>query len=322
MKILAIESSCDDCAVAIIEDGTKVRANVLASQEKIHAAYGGVVPEVASREHLRTIYPLVEKALKQAKMKPEELDALAVTAGPGLLGSLIIGINAAKTLAWLWNKPLIPINHLQAHVYAAFLDRKEDVKFPIIGLVASGGHTEIVKIGRHGEYKYLGGTVDDAVGEAFDKVARFLGLGYPGGPAIAKEALKANTKKLQLPRPMMKEGLEFSYSGLKTAATRVKDKPEEIAWAFQESATDVLVEKLYLAAKTYKAKTVIIGGGASANVRLREKLVERMKDQSAELIIPEFKYCTDNAAMIGAAAYYVGLLKKSQWYNTRVMESA
>lgn len=305
MLILAIESSCDDCGVAIIENGNRCLVNLVASQEKIHAQFGGVVPEVASREHLRTVYPLVEKALKQAKLKVADIDALAVTAGPGLLGSLLVGVNAARTLAWLWNKPLIPVNHLAGHVYAAWLSGRK-IEFPVVGLVASGGHTEIVLLKKIGDYIYLGGTVDDAMGEAFDKVARHLGLGYPGGPAIAKAAAKVKATKLVLPRPMIDEdNFDFSFSGLKTAAARVVGKKPEVAKAFEDAAVDVVAEKLMRAARQHKAKTVIIGGGVAANQRLREELFTRV-GPGMQLLVPPREYCTDNAAMIGAAAYFVG----------------
>lgn len=318
MLILAIESSCDDCGLAIIENGNRCLVNLVASQEMIHAEYGGVVPEVASREHLRTVYPLVERALKQAKLKVSDIDALAVTAGPGLLGSLLVGVNAARTLAWLWDKPLIPVNHLAGHIYAAWLTGHK-IEFPVVGLVASGGHTEIVLLNKIGDYIYLGGTVDDAMGEAFDKVARYLDLGYPGGPAIAKAAAKVKSTKLVLPRPMIDEdNFEFSFSGLKTAATRAVGKKAEVAKAFEDAAVDVVSEKLMRAARQYKAKTVIIGGGVAANQRLREELFTRV-GPGMQLIVPPREYCTDNAAMIGAAAYYAKGKKATDPLKVAVM---
>lgn len=318
MRILAIESSCDDCGVAIVEDGTRCLINLVASQEKIHAEYGGVVPEVASREHLRTVYPLVERALERSKLKLSDIDALAVTNGPGLLGSLLVGVNAARTLAWLWGKPLIPVNHLAGHVYAAWLMGKEIV-FPVVSLVASGGHTEIVLMKKPGDYIYLGGTVDDAIGEAFDKVARYLKLGYPGGPAIAKAAASVKSPKLVLPRPMLDEdNFDFSFSGLKTAAIRAKGSKQQVARAFEDAAVEVVAEKLMRAAQLHNAKTVIIGGGVAANQKLREELFIRV-GPGMQLIVPAREYCTDNAAMIGAAAYFVQKSKATNPLEVAVM---
>jgi len=319
MNILAIESSCDDCGVAIVKDGVDVIVNLVASQEKIHAKFGGVVPEVASREHLRTVFPLVDLALTKAKLKLSDIDAIAVTTGPGLLGSLLVGVHAAKTLAWLWNKPLISVNHLQGHVYSGWL-AGEKVEFPVVALVASGGHTEIISMGKHGDYKYLGGTVDDAIGEAFDKTARRLGLGYPGGPAISKEAELAKGPGVELPRPMLKEeNYNFSFSGLKTAVTRVEGSRSEIAKGFEDAAVEVVATKLLRAANQIQAKTIIIGGGVAANRRLRE-VIKILSGENMKVLIPDMKYCTDNAAMIGAAAYFVSSKKKNpgQWYNTEV----
>jgi len=331
MKILAIESSCDDTAVAILNN-QEVLVSLIASQEKLHAEFGGVVPEVASREHMKAIYPLIEMALRKAKLKVKDIDAIAVTVEPGLLGSLLVGINAAKTLGYLWKKPVIEVNHLLGHVYAGFIDNtsgpeghpvRRKVSFPVIALVASGGHTELVLVRHHGDYKYLGGTRDDAAGEAFDKAAKTLGLGYPGGPAIAAEAAKsqATTSKIQknsrfqipdskfphLPRPMIdSDDLNFSFSGLKTAVIRAKGKKENIAYEFQEAVVDVLTSKLIKAARKYKVKTIMLGGGVAANQVLRSRTEELAKKNSLKLIIPDFKYCTDNAAMIGMVAYHLG----------------
>ena len=308
MYILAIETSCDDSAVAVL-DNRRVLANLVSSQEKLHADFGGVVPEVASREHLKAIYPLVDLALKKAKLTPRQIDKIAVTSGPGLLGSLLVGINAAKTLGYLWGKPVVGINHLLGHIYAGFIDN--DIKFPLVALISSGGHTELVLVRRHGDYKYLGGTQDDAAGEAFDKAARVLGLGYPGGPAIA--AVAANIQSpisngaVKLPRPMIDEGLNFSFSGLKTALIRTKGKKEDLAHEFQEAVVDVLSTKLMRAAKKYKVKTVLLGGGVAANKRLREEVSDLAKTSALKLVIPDFKYCTDNAVMIGIVSYYTKL---------------
>jgi N6-L-threonylcarbamoyladenine synthase len=303
MRILAIESSCDDTAVAVVENGRRVLVSLVASQEKIHAAFGGVVPEVASRQHLEAIYPLIELALQKTKLLVKQIDAIAVTTNPGLLGSLLVGVNAAKTLGYLWNKPVILVNHLLGHIYAGWLGDAK-IEYPLISLVTSGGHSEIVLTRSDGEYKYVGGTRDDAAGEAFDKVARLLKLGYPGGPAVSKAAEAGKVGKLVLPRPMMDEdNFDFSFSGLKTAVTKVAGNKADIAREFQEAVVEVLTCKLMAAAKKYKAKTIIVGGGVSANKRLREEVQTQALGLGLKVVIPEFKYCTDNAAMIGAAAY-------------------
>lgn len=319
---MALESSCDDMGVAILKDGTECLANVVASQEKIHAKFGGVVPEVASREHLRVVFSLVELAMKKAKVGIADIDYLAVTAGPGLLGSLLVGVNAAKTLAWIWNKPLIPVNHLAGHVYSGWLNNV-DIEFPVVSLVASGGHTEIVLMKKHGDYIYLGGTVDDAIGEAFDKVARYLKLGYPGGPAISRKAASYSKEGVVLPRPMLNEdNYNFSFSGLKTAVTRVSGGVSAVAKGFEEAAVEVVVEKLIRASRENGAKTIIVGGGVAANNRLREELFSRVYP-GLKVVIPAREYCTDNAAMIGVAGYFQlkakrGNSSKYKWYNTNV----
>jgi N6-L-threonylcarbamoyladenine synthase len=325
MRILAIETSCDDTTVAIVE-GIKEKVRVLTSrvwsQERLHASFGGVVPEVASREHLKAIYPLIDEALSDCKLRPKDIDAIAVTTGPGLLGSLVVGINAAKTLAYLWKKPLVSVDHLRGHLYAGFLTDAK-VKFPIIGLLASGGHTEWVLTKKHGDYKRLGGTLDDAAGEAFDKVARILGLGYPGGPAIASVAEKTiKPSKIKLPRPMLdKSKLDVSFSGLKTAvlyAVRKANK-DELAREFQQAVVDTLVAKTKLAVAKYKPATVVLGGGVASNKVLRAELKEALSGVNTRLVVAEPKYCTDNAAMIAAAAYFNYQRGKGyEWYNARV----
>lgn len=319
MRILAIESSCDDTAVAIVENGRRVLVSLVASQEKLHAKYGGVVPEVASRQHLEAIYPLIDLALEKAKVSVKQIDAIAVTTNPGLLGSLLVGVSAAKTLGYLWNKPVISVNHLLGHIYAGWLGG-EKIAYPLVSLVTSGGHSEIVLTKKDGEYKYVGGTRDDAAGEAFDKVARVLKLGYPGGPAIGKKALEGKAGKISLPRPMLDEpNFDFSFSGLKTAVTRISGRPADIAYEFQEAVVDVLVGKLMAVAKKYRAKTVLIGGGVSANKRLREVVQTKASELGLKVIIPEFKYCTDNAAMVGTAAYFIRNPRKDKWYNANVI---
>jgi len=318
MRILAIESSCDDTAVAIVEEGHRVLVNLVSSQEKLHAKYGGVVPEVASRRHLEVIYPLIELALKRARLTPDKISAIAVTTHPGLLGSLLVGVNAAKTLGYLWNKPVVGVNHLAGHIYAGWLG-KAKIQYPLVSLVTSGGHSEIVLTRKMGEYKYLGGTLDDAAGEAFDKVARHLKLGYPGGPAVALRAMAGRPAKVALPRPMLDEdNFDFSFSGLKTAVTRVVGRRADIAREFQEAIVEVLSEKLFSAAKRYGAKTVLIGGGVAANKRLREEVEKRAQKLGVRVIIPDFEYCTDNAAMIGVAAWYQHDPRRDWWYNTNV----
>ncbi|OGB73617.1 tRNA (adenosine(37)-N6)-threonylcarbamoyltransferase complex transferase subunit TsaD [candidate division Kazan bacterium RIFCSPHIGHO2_01_FULL_44_14] len=344
MKILAIETSCDDTGVAIVENGHRVLVNLVASQEKLHATFGGVVPEVASREHLKAVFPLIDLALQKAKSTPKKIDAIAVTVGPGLLGSLLVGVNAAKVLGYLWGKPVVPVNHLMGHIYAGFINRPK-VGLPVLALVVSGGHSELVLIKKQGEYKYLGGTRDDAAGEAFDKVARLLGLGYPGGPAVAAEAakLQITNDKLQmlrrrgivLPRPMLGEdNLDFSFSGLKTAVAIVVANSKlhppaggpndnqvraEIAHEFQSAVVDVLVGKLFRAVIQYQPKTIVLGGGVVANRELRKRVEELAGKHNWRLAIPDFQYCTDNAAMVGAAAWHIGISKNSQWYNVNVI---
>ncbi|MFH0905521.1 MAG: tRNA (adenosine(37)-N6)-threonylcarbamoyltransferase complex transferase subunit TsaD [bacterium] len=323
-RILAIESSCDDTAVAVVASspagkGHRVLVSLVASQEKLHAQFGGVVPEMASRQHLRAIYPLIDLALKRAKLTPAKVDAIAVTTHPGLLGSLLVGVNAAKTLGYLWSKPVIGVNHLLGHIYAGWIGNARIV-YPLISLVTSGGHSEIVLTRQPGEYKCIGGTRDDAAGEAFDKAARLLKLGYPGGPAIALKAVAGRPGKVSLPRPMLDEdNFDFSFSGLKTAVVRVKGKPGDIAYEFQEAVVETLAKKLFATVERYKAKTVLIGGGVAANPRLREEVKKRAKAVGVPVVIPDFKYCTDNAAMIGMAAFYIQNPKQDRWYNANVI---
>lgn len=319
MKILAIESSCDDTGVAIVENGRRVLVSLVASQEKLHAKFGGVVPEVASRQHLEAIYPLIELALSKAKLSQREIDAIAVTTHPGLLGSLLVGVSAAKTLGYLWDKPVIGVNHLLGHIYAGWLGG-EKIEYPLVSLVTSGGHSEIVLTTYDGEYKYVGGTRDDAAGEAFDKVARLLKLGYPGGPAVAHRAMAGSAGKVHLPRPMIEEkNFDFSFSGLKTAVTKTKGRSADIAKEFQEAVVETLTHKLMRAAEKYKAKTILVGGGVSANRRLREEVTKRASQIGLPVVIPEFQHCTDNAAMIGSAAYYTRQSAKDKWYNANVL---
>lgn len=321
MKILSIETSCDETSAAIVEDGKKIISNIIASSADMHAKTGGVIPENAAREQIKSIIPVLQEAM--GKLTQSDIDAIAVTIGPGLIGSLLVGVETAKTLAHLWNKPIVPINHLIGHIYANWLN--ETPQFPALALVVSGGHTDLILMKNHGKIKYLGGTRDDAAGEAFDKTARILGLPYPGGPSISKEAQKFieknPDKKLNLfPRPMLDEdNLDWSFSGLKTAvANFIKNNPkfekEEMAAQIQEAIIDSLVGKSLRAIEIYNPKSFLLAGGVAANKRLRISLQTRItsietgrdsgKRNRTRLYIPEFALCTDNAAPIGAAAYY------------------
>ena len=334
IRILAIESSCDETGAAIIDHGRIIRSNVVASQASIHARYGGVVPEVASRHQLSAIAPVIESALEEAGASWESVDAIAATYGPGLAGSLLVGLSAAKALAFARGLPFLGVNHLEAHIYANWLRADSDPLpnslpsaggawpgdpgFPLLALVISGAHTELVSIPRHGVYELLGQTLDDAAGEAFDKVARLLGLGYPGGPAIqsaaaAREASAANP--YTLPRAWLRGSFNFSFSGLKTATlelTRATNggsgeneaRIRNIAAAFQESVVDVLATKTVRAAQKLGARQVLLAGGVAANLPLRERLDTLLRTHDIALRYPPVALCTDNAAMIGAAAYF------------------
>lgn len=324
MLVLGIETSCDETAVAVIRDGREILSNVISSQVEVHARYGGVVPEVASRQHMLAITPIYRKALAEAGVTPHDLDTIAVTAGPGLAGSLLVGVNYAKGLALGLGAPLYGMNHLEGHMYAGWLEDgptpEEAIGFPMVCLLVSGGHTELVMMRGHGDYELLGSTRDDAAGEAFDKAARVLGLGYPGGPAIQKTAELA-TRIEPLPRAWMRGTLEFSFSGLKTALLNKAreqgvaldgDRPggldetgEErrnaLAAGFQEAVVDVLVTKTLEAVEQHSARGIIVGGGVSANAVLRTTIQER---SPVPVAIPRPVLCTDNGAMIAAAAFY------------------
>jgi N6-L-threonylcarbamoyladenine synthase len=368
MLVLGIESSCDETGAALIENGRLIQSNVVATQIEIHNRYGGVVPEVASRQQLAAILPVIETALEQAFCRWDDIDAVAATYGPGLAGSLLVGLTVGKTLSLVCGRPFLGVNHLEAHIYANWLRTmphgqrgegtaslycKGDPAFPLLCLVVSGAHSELVLVREHGDYELLGQTRDDAAGEAFDKVARVLGLGYPGGPAIqeaaqqAEEALKQQHKSREqaynayrLPRAWLNGTYDFSFSGLKTAmlhlaegiaslrgsqvggehhqqnqATRytrmgAQSVPTEIpqvallAASFQEAVVDVLARKTSQAAQEYHVKQVLLAGGVAANVRLRERLVEELQPQGISLKFPAIQHCTDNAAMIGSAAFF------------------
>ncbi|MGI6360328.1 MAG: tRNA (adenosine(37)-N6)-threonylcarbamoyltransferase complex transferase subunit TsaD [Acholeplasmatales bacterium] len=309
MIILAVESSCDETSVAVVKNGKEVLSNIVNSQIEIHKKFGGVVPEIASRNHIVNMTYVFKEAIKKANITHDEIDLVAVTHGPGLIGSLLVGINAASAYALSYDKPLIGINHIKGHIYAANLDN--DLKFPLVALIVSGGHTELIYMKNHNDYEILGETLDDAVGEAYDKVARMLDLGYPGGPIIDKLAEKGNDT-YNLTRPYLdKDEYMFSFSGIKSAVNNIiyhaNKKGEEInkanlACSFQEAVIDVLIYKLKLAVKNYNVDNIVIAGGVAANKRLRERVFKEIENKN--IIIPKMEYCTDNAAMIGAAAYY------------------
>lgn len=308
MRILGIETSCDETAAAVVEDGSKILSNKIASQVEIHARYGGVVPEVASRQHLLAIIPIIEQAMTEAEVNWDDLEGIAVTVGPGLAGSLLVGVNVAKAIALARRLPIIGVNHLEGHIYANWLvDQRSDSAplFPLVCLIVSGGHSDIVLMKGHGKYVMLGRTRDDASGEAFDKAARILGLGYPGGPAIERAA-KAGTACIPLPRAWLKGTNDFSFSGIKTALLRLVEENKvpnqaDAAASFQEAVVDVLVTKTIAAATVYKAKQILLAGGVAANGSLRQRLV---KDSPLPVFIPPLVLCTDNAAMIAACGYY------------------
>lgn len=319
MKILAIETSCDETAAAVIEDG-RILSSVIASQAKLHAKFGGVVPEVAAREHVPVIMPTIDLALKQAQIKLIDLDTIAVTKGPGLATSLSVGIDAAKGLALALDIPLLPVNHMEAHVYANMVD--EIPVFPALILIVSGGHTMIVQMTGHGKYKLIGETVDDAAGEAFDKTAKLLGLGYPGGPLISKLAEDGDPEAFDFPRPMLANpGFDFSFSGLKTAVLYETQKHKKIdkkmtkdfAASVQAAIIETLIGKFWQAAVKFPSKTLMLGGGVAANKKLREETIRLSDKLGVACSIPASVYCTDNAAMIGLAAYYRIKSKKAKY---------
>jgi N6-L-threonylcarbamoyladenine synthase len=314
-RILAIESSCDETAAAVLVNGTRILSNVIASQIELHAQYGGVFPEMASREHILAIYPVVEKALQQAHLGLDELDAIAVTRGPGLAGSLVVGMNMAKALSLGSGLPLIGINHLEGHLYSAWINIDDDTNqatpdFPVVALIVSGGHTSLILMKDHLTYEHLGSTLDDAAGEAFDKVARLLGLPYPGGPSIQKAAERGSATAFKFPRARLGDSWNFSFSGLKTAVLREVKKLQsegkvipvnDIAASFQAAVVDVLAEKTFMAAKRFGTQHIVIAGGVSANRGLRKAMANQKLYQ---VHIPPLKLCTDNAAMIATAGYF------------------
>jgi N6-L-threonylcarbamoyladenine synthase len=307
-RILGIETSCDETAAAIVEHATIVRSSVVASQIDRHARYGGVVPEIASRAHVELLTPVVAEALVEAGVADDEVEAVAATAGPGLIGSLLVGVSAAKALALVWDVPFVAVNHLEAHLYASFLEQP-DLEMPLVVLLVSGGHTMLVHMQGHGRYRLLGQTIDDAAGEAFDKVARFLGLGYPGGPAIDKVAVEGDPAAIAFPRAMRDGGYDFSFSGLKTAViNHVRRNPEvstaDVAAGFQEAVVDVLVTKARRAARDVGATGICLGGGVAANSLLRARTVAACEEDGLRPFVPSRSMCTDNAAMIAAAGWW------------------
>jgi len=310
MIVLGIESSCDETGVAIYDDDKGIIADVLHSQVKLHARYGGVVPELASRDHVRRTVPLVREALKIAGIEGQELDAVAYTAGPGLIGALLVGASMARSLAFAWDCPAVPVHHMEGHLLAPMLEDPAP-DFPFIALLVSGGHTQLIEVSAVGEYQLLGESVDDAAGEAFDKTAKLLGLGYPGGPALAALADKGRADIYKFPRPMTnRPGLDFSFSGLKTfAANTIRDSDgseqahADIAHAFQEAVSETLAIKCRRAIKETGLKTLVMAGGVSANKRIRERLEQLLTDEGGEVFYPRPEFCTDNGAMIAYAGY-------------------
>lgn len=328
--ILGVESSCDETSCALVADGSKVISDTVAGQVELHARYGGVVPEIASRAHIEAINPAIERVLEDSGARPEEISAVAVTHEPGLIGSLLVGLTAAKTLAWVWGKPLVGVNHVCAHAYAATID-DERIEYPATALIVSGGHTSLYRCESPTELELLGSTIDDAAGEAFDKVASMLNLGFPGGPAVEKAARGGDPHAIDFPRSLLKgQSLDFSFSGLKTAvlyhvngvpgATRSQApagvgagkgaenlSPQEladVAASFQQAVVDVLRIKLRRAAGQTGAKTLVLGGGVAANTPLREALSELAEELDVTLRMPKLRYCLDNAAMVAGLGYH------------------
>lgn len=308
--ILGIESSCDETSCSIVANGRKEIATIISSQIDIHKEYGGVVPEIASREHVKNITIVIEECLKKANMSMEDIDAIAITYGPGLIGSLLIGLEAAKTLAFIYNKPLVPVHHIAGHIYANSLEK--EMKFPLLALIVSGGHTELVIMEDHYKFRKIGGTLDDAIGECYDKVARVIGLEYPGGPKVDKLA-SIGKSTYNLPIPLNDDSYNFSFSGLKSAVINLNHKleqrgeeinKEDLAASFQKVAISSIINKTKKAIENYNIKNLIVAGGVAANKGLRSEVYKLGEELNIDITIPNMKYCTDNAAMIAAAGYY------------------
>ncbi len=320
MIILAIETSCDETSAAIVsknplENYAKILSNVVSSSLILHAKTGGIIPDIAAREQLKLTIPVIKKAMKDSKVSIKDIDAIAITYGPGLIGSLLIGVETAKTLAYLWNKPIIPVNHLLGHIYANFIQTNNHnpttINFPALALLVSGGHTDLVLLESHKKIKWIGGTLDDAAGEAFDKIGRLLDLPYPGGPAIEQAEKNGIKNRFIFPRPMIgSKNFDFSFSGLKAAVSRDvlrlgkldKQQVADISLAVQKSIIEVLVRKTLKAAKKYNVKSILLGGGVASNQKLRDEL--KLKIDKIEIFAPQKSLCTDNAAMIGAYAAF------------------
>ena len=306
--VLGIETSCDETAAALVLGGYDVVSNVVSTQVELHADFGGVVPEIASRAHLDVLNPVIARAIVEAGVDEQRIDAVACTVGPGLIGALLVGVSAAKALAMAWDVPFIGVNHMEAHLYAASLE-DPTLEFPLLVMLVSGGHTMLIEMQDHGRYRLIGQTIDDAAGEAFDKVARFLDLGYPGGPAIDRAALDGDPEAIRFPRAIMDDGYDFSFSGLKTAVVNyVRKHPdvssEDVAASFQAAVVDVLVTKARRAAAEIGATGIVLGGGVAANSLLREELLEACEVDGIQGFLPSRAMCTDNAAMIAAAGWH------------------
>lgn len=319
--ILGIESSCDETSCSIVKNGREELSTSTSSQIDIHENFGGVVPEIASREHVKNITLVIEDCLKKANMKIDDVTAISITYGPGLIGSLLVGMQAAKTLSYIYNKPLVPVHHIAGHIYANSL--VEELKFPLIALVVSGGHTELIKMKDHFNFEKLGGTLDDAIGECYDKVARVMGLPYPGGPKLDKLS-KEGKPTYKLPIPLNDDSYNFSFSGLKSAVINLNHNEEQkgkeinkadLAASFQKVAVTSIVSKTKKALKDYNINNLIVAGGVAANSGLREALIDMCKENNIHLSIPPLKYCTDNAAMITAAGYYAYKLGRRADYH-------
>ena len=318
MIILGIDTSCDDTSASIVSEGKKILSNIVSSQTDIHKKYGGIVPELASRRHIEMIWPVVDESLNKAGIGIDDIDAVAVCHGPGLIGSLLVGCGFAKAISYAKNKPLLAVNHLEGHIFSVFLEY--DIDFPFLSLIASGGHTSLYMVKGFGQYEELGRTRDDASGEAYDKVSKLLGLGYPGGPIIDKLATEGNPKAFLFPRPYVPESYDFSFSGLKTAVKleirRIEEQIKsenkklnaqviaDIASSFQSAVVDVLVRKVEWAIIDKGIKMVALSGGVSANSELRRRMKDMAEEREIEIFLPDLSLCTDNAAMIAAAGYH------------------
>lgn len=328
--ILGIETSCDETAASVVADGRTVLSNVISSQVDLHAEYGGVVPEIASRRHVELILPVIDSALKEAHIELADVDAIAVTYGPGLVGALLVGVSAAKAIAFALNKTLVKVNHIEGHIAANYITHT-DLEPPYVCLVASGGHSHIVHVKDYSDFEILGRTRDDAAGEAFDKIARVLGLGYPGGPAVDRMAQRGNPNAFRFPRVKFEDkSLDFSFSGLKTAVINTvhqlnqKNEPlpvEDICASFQQAVADVLTDHTISAAKIIKNGTICIAGGVSANSLLRETMTKRAEKEGIRVLFPKMILCTDNAAMIASAGYYALMSGKTADWSLNAVPS-